>query len=71
MVRATSIEEPIRLLQTRRFFDDLALQRVAWTPKQDCDDLRRHWLRGRENRCAETFTGAPVIVAQPCERRTR
>ena len=29
MVRAISIEEPIRLLQTRRFFDDLALQRVA------------------------------------------
>jgi hypothetical protein len=29
MIRATSIEEPIKLLQIRRFFDDLALQKMA------------------------------------------
>ena len=29
MVRATSIEEPIKLLQLSRFFDDLALQKMA------------------------------------------
>jgi hypothetical protein len=29
MVRATSIEEPIKLLQISRFFDDLALQKMA------------------------------------------